>query len=129
MIISYFIRYALCNYFVVEIQEMKTRLRVPNVAPAAAGNMQELRGKVPKGVAFINDWMDAAELCAGSRNCQQQVFCQLENLYLARAYLSPSQPFQEALCSGERRICPLFAQNFEFIQQRSRSLFALKCSV
>ena len=59
-IISYFIRYALCNYFVVESQETKTRLRVTNVAPAAAGNMQELRGRVPKGVAFVNDWMDGA---------------------------------------------------------------------
>ena len=64
-IISLFIRYALCNYFVVGIQETKTRLRVTNIAPAAAGNMQELRGRVPKGVAFANDWMDAAELCAG----------------------------------------------------------------
>ena len=62
-----------------------------NVAPAAAGNMQELRGKVPKRVAFINDWMDAAELCG---NCQQQVSCQLENLYLVRAYISRHSPFR-----------------------------------
>ena len=55
---------------------MKTRLRLTNAAPAAAGNMQELRGKVPKGVALVNHWMDAAELCAGGGKCQQQLLCQ-----------------------------------------------------
>ena len=44
-----------------------------NVAPAAAGNMQELRGKVPKGITFINNWLDAAELCPGGGKCQQQL--------------------------------------------------------
>ena len=61
---------------------MKKGLRITNVAPAAAGNMQGLRGKVPKGVAFVNDWMDAAELCAGCGKCQQQLLCQPKDFIL-----------------------------------------------
>ena len=67
---------------------MKTRLKITNVAPAAAGNMQELRGKIPKGVAFVNDWMDTAELCAGCGKCQQQLLRQPKD-FAWRGFVSP----------------------------------------
>ena len=79
----------------VGIHETKRRLRVTNVAPAAAGNMQELRGKVPKGIAFVDDWIDAAGALRWRREMSAHSCCvSLKDLCMARAYLSGYSPFR-----------------------------------
>ena len=68
--------------------------------------MQELRGKATKRFAFIIDWIDAAELCAGGAKCQQQLLCQPEHFaYLG--LISPVRP-SEGFVHFSNRISDLF---------------------